>query len=85
MATQALDGTGTPTDIGPVCVDLTAFQPTALMPADADVMLVRTTDCTASANDTTPYAIVFKTNAQVTIPGRWRGGQISAVALPRPA
>jgi hypothetical protein len=85
MATQARDATGRLTDIGPACVDLTAFQPIALMPADADVMLVRTPDCTTSANDTTPYAIVFKTSAQVNIPPRWRGGPISAVALPRPA
>ena len=83
MATQALDATGQPADIGPACVDLTAFQPTTLMPADSDVMLVRTPDCAASATDTTPYAIVFKTSEQVTIPQRWRGGAISAVALPR--
>jgi hypothetical protein len=82
MATQALDAQRIPKDIGTACVDLTQFQPTALMPADNDVMLVKTPDCTASATDTTPYAIVFKTGAEVTIPPRWRGGAISAIALP---
>jgi hypothetical protein len=82
MATQALDANRRATNIGPACVDLTQFQPTALMPADNDVMLVKTPDCTASANEATPYAIVFKTGAEVTIPRRWRGGAISAIALP---
>jgi hypothetical protein len=81
MAT-ALDANGNLQAIGPVCVDLTAFQPTALLPAGYDVMLIKTPDCTASATNTTPYAIVFKTNETVTIPPRWRGGPISALALP---
>jgi hypothetical protein len=83
MATQALDANGNPTAIGLGCVDLTEFEPTALLPEDYDVMLIKTPDCTASATDTTPRAIVFKTSAEVTIPQSWRGGSISAVGLPR--
>jgi hypothetical protein len=84
MATCALDVNLVSKDIGPTCVDLTAFQPTALMPADSDVLLIKTPDCMTSANDETPKATVFKTGNMVNIPKRWRGGPISAVALPRP-
>ena len=83
MASVALDANRNTKDIGTACVDLTAFQPTALLPTDCDVMLIKTRDCLASATDATPKVIVFMTSQEVTIPQRWRGGLISAVSLPR--
>jgi len=80
MAT-AFDAGEKSTVIGSTCVDLTQFRPTALLPDDYDVLLIKAPDCLANANAGTCYAVVYRRNAQVPIPPRWLDGSISAQAL----